>query len=124
MIPVSTAARFKEVYTLAQDRLLAVSLALRAYKLEHAIYPSTLTALVPSYLDAVPDDPFNISEPLKYRLTSTGYVLYSIGPDGNDDGGRPIFDPSQQTPGPGQTDRRHMAMANSVGDIVAGVNGP
>jgi hypothetical protein len=101
-----------------------VTLALRAYKVEHGGYPSALTALVPGCVDAVPDDPFAASGPLKYRLASTRYVLYSIGPDGKDDGGRPIFDPTKPAPMPGQFDPRYQIMEKSVGDIVAGVNLP
>ena len=35
----------------------------------------------------MPLDPFDGS-PLRYKLFSKGYVVYSIGPDGHDDGGK------------------------------------
>jgi hypothetical protein len=44
-------------------------------------------ALTPQYLDRVPADPFD-GAPLRYRLLNSGYVIYSAGPDGQDNGGR------------------------------------
>ncbi len=63
------------------------ALALSAYKHQHGAYPETLSALVPEYLSAIPIDPFS-DEPLCYRLDERdGYVLYSVGENGIDDGG-------------------------------------
>ena len=50
-------------------------------------------------------------------------MLYSVGPDGKDDGGKAIFDTTQPAPGPNDTsDRRRYTLDNSTGDVVAGVN--
>jgi hypothetical protein len=92
----------------AQNNLLVASFALRAYALEHGRYPATLKELVPSYLNAVPTDPFSTGKALRYTLSGKRYLLYSIGPDGKDDGGNP------------STDR--TISQTSRGDIVAGVN--
>jgi hypothetical protein len=46
-----------------------------------------LSALAPDYLDAIPQDPFD-GQPLRYRPQGHGYMLYSIGPDLKDDGGK------------------------------------
>jgi hypothetical protein len=70
----------------ANIRLLRVDLALRLYRAEHGRFPAQLSALVPGYLDAPPLDPFN-GQPLIYRLQGASYLLYSVGPDGKDDGG-------------------------------------
>ncbi len=96
-----------------QNALLTAALALRAYRVEHGAYPPTLNALVPGYLSRVPDDPFAASGPLRYKVSGAKYVLYSIGPDGRDDGGRPI---SGSTPG------SVYSQPDSQGDIVAGIN--
>jgi hypothetical protein len=37
----------------------------------------------------MPSDPFS-SHPLVYRPTATNWLLYSVGPDLVDDGGKPI----------------------------------
>ncbi len=64
-----------------------VALALEAYRLENGTYPEALAELVPDYIPEVPLDYF-ITQPLTYRKTETGYLLYSFGPDMDDDGGK------------------------------------
>ncbi|MCA9101103.1 MAG: hypothetical protein KDA63_08140, partial [Planctomycetales bacterium] len=74
-------------------RLLAVELALRAFQLEHGQFPATLGELVPEYIDHLPSDPFDPSGgPLRYTRTDDGYLLYSVGADGRDNGGAPPED--------------------------------
>ncbi|MEO6908005.1 MAG: type II secretion system protein GspG, partial [Abditibacteriaceae bacterium] len=73
-----------------QNLFVMVEFALRAYFLEHGKYPETLTALTPDYLQNLPDDPFAANQPLRYKTNNKAYTLYSIGPDGKDDGGKPI----------------------------------
>lgn len=75
--------------TQAKTRLLICELALRQSRLEHESEPTTLEDLVPDYLSAVPLDPYS-GEPLRYRPSASGYQLYSVGPDGVDDGGKPM----------------------------------
>ena len=53
--------------------------------------PKSLEELTPGYLTEVPPDPFD-GEPLRYARTDEGYVLYSIGEDGEDDGGKERID--------------------------------
>ena len=74
-------------WNLAKMRLLICDLAVRAYTLEQGRNPAKLADLVPEYLGEVPKDPFSGAE-LVYRLTSTGYLLYSVGTDRKDDGGK------------------------------------
>ena len=73
----------------ARTRLLLtdVGYALAAYKAERGDFPDTLDALVPDLLPAVPLDPIN-GDPLKYSLKEGGFLLYSVGTNGVDDGGR------------------------------------
>ena len=95
------------------------ALALRAYKLEHNVYPTKLQELVPNYLKQVPADPFG-GEALRYKRAGNSYVLWSIGPDGIDDGGTPIQ--SSQGPIAGQAPRLPQIGLDSKGDYVAGKN--
>jgi hypothetical protein len=113
VIPVFGGAKLKTADTQAKDELLETALALREYRDDHGAYPATLSALVPVYLPVLPPDPFAVSGPLQYRLSGPGYALYSVGPDGKDDGGRPIDNPSST---------RYNVARDSRGDIVAGVN--
>ena len=98
----------------AGNQLLLTALALRAYRLEHGKYPSTLSTLVPGYLKVAPHDPLTVDAILKYRPTRNGYLLYSVGPDGKDDGGVPIDTNSDNSP--------NRVMLESKNDMVAGVN--
>ena len=50
--------------------------------------PATLDEFVPRYLDAVPTDPFD-GQPMRYTFRPHDrYTLYTVGIDGNDNGGR------------------------------------
>ena len=103
-----------------QTTLLEVQLALRAFKLERGVFPAKLAELAPTYLKKVPRDTFGSGEPLYYRKAGKSYLLYSIGPDGKDDGGKAIDDVSR-TKSLSPT-ARYLIAPESKGDIVAGVN--
>lgn len=70
----------------ARASLGATAMALGRYRLAEGQFPETLQALVPEYLAAVPEDPIDL-QPLRYRRDEEGYVVYSIGTNGVDDGG-------------------------------------
>ena len=112
-------ARFKDIVNQTQNNMLLVSFALRSYYLEHGRYPATLQALVPGYLQAVPADPFALSASLHYHLKGAKYLLYSIGPDGIDNGGTPSNDGRNRN---GNISHSPVIEPQSTGDIVAGVN--
>jgi hypothetical protein len=78
-----------EARTLAQLRMLRAALAIRFYRQDEGHFPPSLAALVPNWLDAIPSDPFG-DQPLVYRADDEGYLLYSIGPNGVDDGGQMV----------------------------------
>jgi hypothetical protein len=67
--------------------LVQIALALEMYRAEMGQYPTKLEELSPKYIPAVPKDIFSGQLPI-YRRTERGYVLYSVGPNGQDDGGR------------------------------------
>ncbi|MBD3176857.1 MAG: hypothetical protein GF320_16885 [Armatimonadia bacterium] len=71
----------------AQVASLAVLCGLRLYAMDHGEMPESLDALVPDYLPEMPLDPFT-GEPLIYHPPAEGLALYSVGPDGQDDGGQ------------------------------------
>ena len=81
-------AASREAYCLANLRLALTAVALEQFRVVHDNrYPATLSELTPKYLAATPMDPFD-GRPLRYRKQGAGYVLYSIGPDLKDDGGK------------------------------------
>lgn len=109
--------RFDAVKKETQTALLLCQLALQTYHAEHHAYPPTLAALTPGYLSKLPDDPFATSGSFGYRRTPTGYLLYSVGPNGKDDGGKTSDD------GRRNAQCQHPFLrGNSPGDVVAGVN--
>jgi hypothetical protein len=64
------------------------ALALAAYRADHGPYPDKLDSLVPEYLAAVPEDRFSADgAKIHYRRKGSTYLLWSIGPNGVDDGG-------------------------------------
>ena len=73
----------------AELDLMMVELALRRCFLDIGSYPRTLNDLSEKYLKAIPKDPFS-NKGFVYRLQNTGYLLYSVGPNGKDDGGMPL----------------------------------
>src|SRR5207249_7607601 len=81
------AVRHKRI--IAHERLLAAELAVRCYQSEQGHSPTGLEQLVPKYIQHVPLDPFS-GRPMNYRLQGTNWLLYSVGEDGVDDGGRPV----------------------------------
>jgi hypothetical protein len=73
----------------ARLRLLMTDLAIRQFQSERGVYPKRLDELVPEFLQALPRDPFGTNGFI-YRPQTNGFLLYSVGPDGKDDGGTPI----------------------------------
>lgn len=78
--------RFVLAFYRTRSRLLIVELALEAFLKERGAYPRELAELTPGLLKALPEDPFGNLE-FFYARTAEGYLLYSVGPDGIDDGG-------------------------------------
>ena len=119
LLPNFEAFHFTETRDQAFNVLLMTRLALRAYTLEHdSHFPAKLDSLVPKYLAYTPIDPFaNANVSLQYHLSrdKVHYLLYSVGPDGIDNGGAPII----YKPSPGMAKRAALKAFNT-GDVIAG----
>jgi hypothetical protein len=66
--------------------LTRLAVLLAAHRAEHDAYPEELADLVPGYLKEVPPDRFRDGPPV-YKRKGDGYLLYSVGPNREDDGG-------------------------------------
>ena len=66
---------------------VVVAIAAEMYRRQHGVYPTTLEALVPQFLPQIPADRIT-GEPVHYRLGDGKPVIYSVGADRVDDGGR------------------------------------
>jgi hypothetical protein len=80
----STIAFFQKCQALL--RTASVGLALERHRLAKGAWPEKLTDIAPEFLPTAPVDPFD-GKPLRYKKKADGVVVYSIGPDGTDDGG-------------------------------------
>ncbi|HEY5297827.1 MAG TPA: hypothetical protein VIK59_07865 [Verrucomicrobiae bacterium] len=68
--------------------LARVACALERCRLAHGEYPEALDVLAPQFIAQIPHDIIN-GQPLHYRRTSDGqFVLYSVGWNEKDDGGK------------------------------------
>ena len=87
LLPALGNAIIKEANSLAHVHSAQTALAVERFRLAHGQLPKRLDELVPQFLSAMPTDPFD-GQTLRYHLLEKGYVIYSIGSDGHDDGGR------------------------------------
>ena len=71
--------------------LLEVALAVRMHYLEHGRYPFRLADISKEWLPEIPVDLWD--QPIVYRLKNARPLIYSIGPDGKDEGGLPADAP-------------------------------
>jgi hypothetical protein len=73
----------------ALRNLTVAAIALRRYQLRHGRLAPNLDALIPEFVQSVPVD-YMDGQSLRYRLeVDGGFRLYSVGLDGQDDGGDP-----------------------------------
>jgi hypothetical protein len=73
--------------TRCQLRATIVALALERYRRQHGVWPSSLTELTPTYLKSIPTGPFD-GKPLIYKRYKDGVVIYTLGADLIDYGGK------------------------------------
>ncbi len=86
LVPVLNSIAGAEVRADQTHHNLAVAFALAAYRADHGMYPPALADLAPKYLPEVPPDIY-ANGALLYRPTAAGYLLYSVGPNKEDDEG-------------------------------------
>jgi hypothetical protein len=78
---------FQAAYDLSGRRVAIAALAVERYRRANGgAVPVSLETLVPTYLPAVPDDPFS-GKPLIYTRTPAEYRIYSVDNNRTDDGG-------------------------------------
>ncbi|MEM9882316.1 MAG: hypothetical protein AAF800_05320 [Planctomycetota bacterium] len=87
LLPALSAATRTETKVNQITAITPALVAMAGYRAERGEYPGTLDALVPAWLDAVPIDVYT-GEPVRYKIEEGRPVVYSVGPDGEDDGGR------------------------------------
>ena len=88
MLPAIGAVFNAAERTTQQRDAAEVAIALELWHRQHGQWPATLDELVPQLLPAVPADRLD-GQPIRYVVRDGRPVVYSIGNDRNDDGGRP-----------------------------------
>jgi len=86
LLPALDNVVIKEGRRAAIVRDMESAVAIERYRLTNGNLPSQLSDLVPTFLPAVPNDPFD-GKPLRYKMLTKGYVVYSVGDDREDNGG-------------------------------------
>ncbi|HWI55833.1 MAG TPA: hypothetical protein VNZ22_01305, partial [Bacillota bacterium] len=96
LLPALSNCILRDTEHAGRIRAAQAALAVERFRLAHAgTLPADLQQLVPQYLSCVPADPFD-GQPLRFKKLAVGYVIYSIGDDKRDDGGREA-DPKKST---------------------------
>ena len=86
-IPNFTRASERAAQVETERQMTLAAIGLKRYQLRHGELPPNLEALAPEFLPVLPYDPMS-GKSLCYHLKGDGgFVLYSVGEDGEDDGG-------------------------------------
>jgi len=87
LVPSLETAFSRYAESLADLRLARTALVVERFRHSKNRLPSSLNELLPDFMPELPADPFD-GQSLRYKLLPVGYVIYSIGKDGQDDGGK------------------------------------
>lgn len=87
LMPAYSRVIVLNIRNIAHLRTAQTALAVQRYRLNNGRLPDSLDKLVPDYLKSVPLDPFDGKE-IRYKKLERGFVIYSIGEDMKDDGGK------------------------------------
>ena len=86
LLPALTKASTKFARAQATANQVAIACALERYHRTHRAYPESLAVLTPTFLVEIPNEAVSTNA-MRYLRTGDGYILYSAGWDGVDDGG-------------------------------------
>ncbi|MBI4566370.1 MAG: hypothetical protein HY716_16930 [Planctomycetes bacterium] len=70
-------------------QLARMAVAVARHHAEKGSYPAAIEDLAPRYLSRIPLDPLT-GRPFRYRAAADEATVYSLGGDGDDDGGKPV----------------------------------
>jgi hypothetical protein len=85
--PATDAVLRSQCNSVARHRAAEVLLAATRERLASGSLPESIDSLVPARLPSVPRDPFTTDTPLHLKATPEEVLVWSVGPDGKDDGG-------------------------------------
>ncbi|PQV62469.1 hypothetical protein B1R32_13312 [Abditibacterium utsteinense] len=109
-----------EARELTTLNVLLLRLALRAFEAENGRLPQKLSELSPRILAKIPTDAYADGAPFHFLWKGQKPRLYSVGPDGKDDGGKPL---KEKYVGNSRSGRYNTTLDfGARGDYVAGIN--
>jgi len=86
---INDASIRKALTAKTQQQMAVTAIAIARYRLQTGKLPADLSALVPKFLPSLPRDCMD-GNIIRYQLRpKAGFMLYSVGEDGKDDGGDP-----------------------------------
>jgi hypothetical protein len=88
MMPAEEIATTTEDRGITQFELTKLAFAMAEYRAAHGRYPAKLADLVPEHVKKLPKDLFADGAEFHYKPDGGGYLLYSIGDNGEDDRGK------------------------------------
>lgn len=94
-VPADTSSAVRYLYesnhrVSARVRSAIIALASESFRIKNNRWPASVDELAPEYLAQIPLDPYD-GVPLRMKSTKDGLVVYSIGENRMDDGGRLEF---------------------------------
>ncbi len=87
LLPPSSGMITREEMLTARLAVLQTIIGVERYRIRHSgALPASAQQLVPGCLSSLPLDPFD-GKPIRFKPLARGYTVYSVGPNGTDDGG-------------------------------------
>jgi hypothetical protein len=86
LLPSLSRAVILHLRITAELQCTRLTIAAERFRLGTGRLPDSLDELVPTYVDAIPTDPFD-GQPMRFTKTEQGIVIYSIDENLIDDGG-------------------------------------
>jgi hypothetical protein len=87
LAPALSSVARSQLKSRAHHGAAEVLVAATRARLEAGKIPDTTADLVPKQLPTLPRDPFTTDQPLLFKRADGTWTVYSVGPDGEDDGG-------------------------------------
>jgi hypothetical protein len=94
LFPNFSATWLKEAILEAMMGAGKIALACKMHKNQEGRFPENIGELVPDFLDKEPFDPFT-GNPYVYKPMDDGFIVYSVGSNEKDDGGRSTYQVTQ-----------------------------
>ena len=87
LVPATEAVFRAQSHAVARHRAAEVLLAATRERLATGTLPAAIDSLVPARLPSVPRDPFTSDSPMRAAFEAGELSVWSVGPNGTDDGG-------------------------------------